>query len=257
MIVFIVGALDCAPLQRKRKTIILFLQMKNCLLVFVATVSFFFSVTLCVNSNQASETFEEYHDYVDLGLPSGILWATCNVGAINPEDYGSYFAWGETQTKTTYTCDTYKHANGDYNKLTKYCSKANYGDNGFTDNLTTLQAGDDAATAKWGSGWRTPSKAQWEELKNNTNHQWMTKNGVNGLLFTSKKNGQTLFLPAAGFRWDNELYDAGSFGLYQSRSLYTVTPDYAWHADFGSDGCDMSSSGRRDYGFSVRPVREK
>ena len=145
------------------------------------------------------------HEWVDLGLPSGTLWATCNVGASKPEGYGSYFAWGETkpQSSNTYNWNTYKYANGttrDDPKLTKYCSQSKYGDNGFTDDLTTLQSGDDPATANWGSGWRTPSKSQWDELKSNTVNQWTTKNGVAGRLFTSKKNGQSVFLPAAGGR---------------------------------------------------------
>ena len=95
------------------------------------------------------------HEYVDLGLPSGTLWATCNIGANTPEEYGDYFAWGETQTKDTYSWSTYQYANGTFwqdPQLTKYCTDANYGYNGFTDNLTTLQASDDPATANWGSG---------------------------------------------------------------------------------------------------------
>ena len=199
------------------------------------------------------------HDYVDLGLPSGTLWATCNVGASKPEDYGSYFAWGETSTKSIYDWDgsTYKYANGDYKKLTKYCNRSDYGNNGFTDNLTALQAGDDPATVNWGSGWRTPSKEQWEELLSNTTHQWTTQNGVKGRKFTSKKNGQTLFLPAAGNRCNSELMYAGSYGSFWSRSLDTDIPDYAWFLYFDSGGCDKGYGGIRNYGFSVRPVREK
>ena len=175
------------------------------------------------------------HEYVDLGLPSGTLWATCNVGASKPEGYGSYFAWGETkpQSSNTYDWSTYKYANGAYDKLTKYCSKSGYGNNGFTDDLTTLQSGDDPATANWGSGWRMPTKSQWDELLSNTTNQWTTKNGVAGRLFTSKKNGQSVFLPAAGGRWDGELYYAGSNGHYWSRSLITDIPCYAW--SFSSD----------------------
>lgn len=135
------------------------------------------------------------HEWVDLGLPSGTLWATCNIGASKPEDYGSYFAWGETSTKRTYNWSTYKYAEGAYNKLTKYCNKSNYGNNGFTDKLTTLQAGDDPATAQWGSGGRTPSKAQWEKLLSNTTRKWTTQNGKKGYLFTSKTNGNSVFCP--------------------------------------------------------------
>ena len=201
------------------------------------------------------------HEWVDLGLPSGTLWATCNVGASKPEGYGSYFAWGETkpQSSNTYNWNTYKYAIGttrDDPKLTKYCSQSKYGDNGFTDDLTTLQSGDDPATANWGSGWRTPSTSQWDELLSNTVNQWTTKNGVAGRLFTSKKNGQSVFLPAADGRWDSELHLAGSNGYYWSRSLNTDGPRYAWYLYFNSDGCNMIYIDR-DNGFSVRPVRQK
>ena len=192
------------------------------------------------------------HDYVDLGLPSGTLWATCNVGASSPEGYGNYYAWGETSTKNTYNWDTYKYANGDYDELTKYCNKSDYGNNGFTDMLTQLQSGDDAATSAWGSGWRTPSKTQWDELLENTTNKWTTQNGKKGRLFTSKKNGQTLFLPAAGSRWDDELKFAGSNGYYSS--LDTGYPDRAWYLDFDSGNCDMNGGSRRG-GFTMRPVR--
>ena len=198
------------------------------------------------------------HEYVDLGLPSGTLWATCNVGAAKPEGYGNYYAWGETkpQASNAYSWNSYKHANGSYDKLTKYCNDSKYGNNGFTDNLTTLQSGDDPAAANWGSGWRTPSKSQWDELLANTTNQWTTRNGVSGRLFTSKKNGQTLFLPAAVGRWRGELDGTGSYGYYWSRSRGTDDPDSAWYLGFNSDGCYVSRT-YRCKGFSVRPVREK
>ena len=195
------------------------------------------------------------HTYVDLGLPSGTLWATCNVGATTPEGYGDYFAWGETQTKDIYNWSTYRYSNGDSHQLTKYCNNSSYGYNGFTDNLTTLLPGDDAATANWGNGWCMPTRAQWEELYQNTTNSWTTQNGVNGRLFTAA-NGNSLFLPAAGYRWDSGLGGAGSDGLYWSRSLGTDYPDDAWGLLFHSDGCDVSSYCLRYDGFSVRPVRE-
>lgn len=195
------------------------------------------------------------HEYVDLGLPSGTLWTTCNMGATNPEDYGDYYAWGETSTKSTYKWENYKYANGDYDKLTKYCNDADYGNNGFTDNLIELQTGDDPATS-WGSGWRTPTKAQWDELLSNTTNQWTTINSVSGRLFTSKKNRQTLFLPAAGDRWGSELDGAGSGGDYWSRSLDTDGPSVAWRLYFYSGDCSVDY-GSRSRGFSVRPVLQK
>lgn len=194
------------------------------------------------------------HEYVDLGLPSGLLWATCNVGADSPEDYGDYFAWAETTTKSVYNWSTYQYCMGTATTLTKYCSNAGYGYNGYTDNLTTLQTGDDAATAQWGSGWRMPTKEEWQELLANTTNTWTTRNGVYGRLFTAT-NGNSLFLPAAGFRVEGSLYYAGSYGLYWSSSLTTGHPYGAWLLDFNSGNCYMGHY-YRSSGPSVRPVRE-
>ena len=194
------------------------------------------------------------HAYVDLGLPSGLLWATCNVGADNPEDYGDYFAWGETQPKDTYSWSTYQYCNGSYNTLTKYCDNSSYGYNGFTDNLTTLLPEDDAATANWGSDWRMPTQAEWQELLDNTTVTWTTQNGVNGRLFTAS-NGNSLFLPPAGYRFDSSLNGAGRYGYYWSSSLDTGYPCNAWRLFFSSGGYGMSDIGIRYYGHSVRPVR--
>lgn len=180
------------------------------------------------------------HTWVDLDLPSGTLWATCNVGASSPEDYGDYFAWGETTPKTIYNWDTYKYYNG--SSLTKYSGN---------DGLTVLQASDDAATANWGSGWCTPTKEQWEELYNNTSHTWTTQNGVNGELFTASY-GRSLFLPAAGCV--AELYDAGSTGYYWSSSLDTDEQVDAWSFYFDSSGSYVGLT-FRFYGHAVRPVR--
>lgn len=202
------------------------------------------------------------HEYVDLGLPSGTLWATCNIGADKPEVYGYYFAWGEIQPKTEYDGDTYKYGKrkkrlfGDDLYYTKYCNKSSYGYNGFTDNLITLESSDDAATAYWGSGWQTPSKAQWDELLANTTNQWTTKNGMEGRQLTSKKNGQTLFLPAAGYRHYSRLNDAGGLGNYWSSSLNTDYPDRAWYLYFSSHYYFfINDNGNRYNGHSVRPVR--
>ena len=192
------------------------------------------------------------HGYVDLGLPSGLLWAACNVGAENSEDYGDYFAWGETTTKSTYNWSTYQYCNGSYNTLTKYCNNSSYGYNGFTDNLTTLLPEDDAATANWGNGWRMPTQTEFQELRDNTTVTWTTQNGVKGRLFTAS-NGNSLFLPAAGYRDNSGLYYAGSSGNYWSSSLYTGSPHRAWYFYFDSGNSGVSYD-IRSGGRSVRPV---
>ena len=205
-----------------------------------------------VYGNQQSFTTDAGHGYVDLGLPSGLLWATCNVGSETPEEYGDYFAWGETQPKSTYNWSTYQYCMGSISTITKYCSNSSFGYNGFTDNLTTLLPEDDAATVNWGGNWRMPTKEEWQELYNNTTVTWATQNGVNGKLFTAS-NGNSLFLPAAGIRNDNNLDFAGVYGGYWSSSLYTVYPIDACYIIFGSD-VDEIDDIHRSEGFTVRPV---
>ena len=192
------------------------------------------------------------HEYVDLGLPSGTLWATCNVGATKPEEYGDYFSWGEIEPKGTYNWSSYKYCNGNNNTLTKYCNNSIYGNNGFTDNLTTLLFEDDAATVNWGNGWHMPTKEQWQELSDNINSTWTTLNGINGRLFTAN-NGQSLFLPAGGSHWGGELIGRGFDGDYWSKSLYIDNSRDAWYFGFSSDIYGIVNY-RRDYGPSVRPV---
>ena len=193
------------------------------------------------------------HEYVDLGLPSGTLWATCNVGANAPEEYGDYFAWGETTSKDTYNWSNYQYCNGSNNTLTKYCDNSSYGYNGFTDNLTVLEPGDDAATANWGSGWRMPTQTEMQELIDKTTVTWTQQNGVSGRLFTAA-NGNSLFLPAAGYRYNGSLNSAGSDGCYWPSSLCASYPNYALDLYFDSYECYMNINGR-SYGLSVRPVR--
>lgn len=171
------------------------------------------------------------HVWVDLGLPSGTRWATCNVGATNPEDYGDYYAWGETSTKSSYTADNYT----------------------YSSTPTTLPSSADAATANWGSGWRMPTSAEMQELIYNCTETWTTQNGVNGRLFTGP-NGNSIFLPAAGYRYDSEIYDAGYYGYYWSSSLGTDLANYAWLLYFHSSGCYMRNNYYHFNGRSVRAV---
>ena len=191
------------------------------------------------------------HEYVDLGL--SVKWATCNVGATKPEEYGDYFAWGETQPKSTYDWSTYKWCRGSYDTQTKYCTNSSYG---TVDNKTTLELSDDAARANWGGSWRMPTDAELTELREQCTWTWTTQNGVYGYKVTSKKSGYTnksIFLPAAGYRDDSSIRRAGSYGSFWSSSLVTGGPYNAWGVYFYSDNLYRYSSLRR-YGFSVRPV---
>ena len=195
------------------------------------------------------------HEYVDLGLPSGTLWATCNVGANSPEEYGDYFTWGETQPKDDYSWSTHKYCNGSLFTKTKYCINSDYG---MFDNKTELEAMDDAATANWGSDWQMPSEEQCVELvySSCTTTTWTTLNGVSGYEITSKSNGNSIFLPAAGYRIGTILFDAGSRGRYWSRSLYTGLSGYGYaHLLFFDSSGIHKGSDSRVHGLSVRPVR--
>lgn len=185
------------------------------------------------------------HSYVDLGLPSGLKWATCNVGASSPSDDGDYFAWGETQAKSSYSWSTYKWSdNGSSSSFTKYTKSSG---------LTTLESSDDAATQNWGDGWRMPTLDEYNELLNNTTNEWTTLNGVKGRKFTSKTNGAFVFFPAAGYRNDDYLSYHGSYGFYWSSSLFSSYDDYAYNLYFNSGSCDWNFDSRR-YGRSVRAV---
>lgn len=185
------------------------------------------------------------HEWVDLGLPSGTLWATCNVGASSPEEYGDYFAWGEIQPKELYDWSTYFDTNDEGNTFLKYNNEGS---------KTELDLEDDAAYRNWGEGWRMPSQEQQDELRDECTWTWTQKNGVDGYEVESKTNSCSLFLPAAGSRGEDSLYDAGSYGNYWSRSLGSGGSDIAYRLYFDSD-CIDRSNGFRYYGFSVRPVR--
>ncbi len=201
---------------------------------------------------------------IDLGLPSGTKWASCNVGASSPEEYGGYYAWGETEEKDVYNWSTYKWMNegqSSWSQINKYTfadgqtSACWYRDGTFIgDGKTTLDPEDDVATVKWGSGWQMPTCEQMEELYTQCSSEWITLNGVYGRKFTGP-NGNSIFLPAAGFRNDAGLHFAGSDGDYWSRSLYTFYSDYAYGLYFHSGGIYWSNDGYRSDGQSVRPVR--
>ena len=194
---------------------------------------------------------------VDLGLPSGTLWANMNVGADKPEDYGEYFAWGEKTPKFEYRSSNYKWYNGNGNAcLTKYCDMAECGYDGFSDDIMVLESEDDAATANWGADWCIPTEKQFKELKNNTTSEWTTQNGVKGRKFTSKTNGKSIFFPAAGYKQSRRFETLE--GYYWASTLLgrPRTPYYASNFRIDSSSGDDYSKDRLT-GCSVRPVRKK
>ena len=193
---------------------------------------------------------EGNHEWVDLGLPSGTLWATCNVGANSPEDFGDYFAWGEVSPKEVYNWSTYKWYNSSNNALTKYCTSSDYGP---VDNKTELDPEDDVAYVSWGASWRMPTQEQYLELMDKCTLEWFQRNGVNGFLVIGP-NGNTMFLPAAGFRLDDELFFYGTLGYYWSRTLYSNTTYNAHYLGFYSSSVDWCN-GDRSNGLVVRAVR--
>ena len=203
------------------------------------------------DNNGGSGGGTSFELWVDLDLPSGLLWSDRNVGAEAPEDYGNYYAWGETAPKEVYDWSTY--AFGKYDALTKYCNKVGHGLNGFMDNLTTLESSDDAAKVNFGGKARMPRDYEWQELIDNTTSTWTTRNGVYGCLFTAS-NGKSIFLPAAGYRTGSKLYGAGEYGSYWSSKMYVDDPSYALYLDFYS-GSQYVDYDFRSNGFSVRAVR--
>ena len=195
--------------------------------------------------------------YVDLRLPSGTLWAVCNVGADTPEGYGDYYAWGETQPKEVYDWNSYRYGTFTFESyvLYKYCTSKNYGLDGFVDSLTVLEPDDDVVRACWGEDWRMPTIDEWEELFQNTTCVWTALNGVDGWLFTAL-NGNSLFLPAAGYWWDSE-YNGAGLGVYWSCSLNKEFPNRAWGFHFNPYSCHLCGSSDRNRGQTVRAVRSR
>ena len=189
-------------------------------------------------------------DYVDLGL--SVKWATCNVGASSPEELGCYFAWGETTPKTEYNWSTYKWCNGSDDTMTKYCTDSDYG---TVDNKTVLDPKDDAASVNMGGSWRMPTKAEQDELRTECTWTWTSDyngTGKKGRIVVGK-NGNHIFLPAAGYRYNSDLNDAGSDGYYWSSSLNAGYSRYAYGLYFSSGDVDWGSDSRY-CGQSVRGV---
>lgn len=203
-------------------------------------------------SDYPAELSSSVAEPVNLGL--SVKWASWNVGASAPEDYGQYFSWGEVEGKWNWDWFTYKWCKDENGIFTKYINNSSYG---TVDNKTVLDSEDDAAHVNWGGNWRMPTDAEWTELRENCTWTWTTQNGVNGQLVTSNKEGYTdksIFLPAAGSLRITRLDYAGSYGFYTSSSLYT-NPCFAWFVRFNSDLVSRSGASRYD-GLSVRPVTQ-
>lgn len=174
----------------------------------------------------------KHHDYVDLGLPSGTLWATCNVGAETPEGFGEYYAWGEISTKAVY-----------------------YNNYQYTETPDVLPLQDDVANVKWGGKWRMPTLAEVKELVSLCTSSYTFINGIKGLTVTSKVNGKSIFFPRTGSYNDGLFYYSDEQGMYWSSTSEDNSLAYAlYFSDF--DGF-TSHWFNKYFGFPVRPVRTK
>ena len=218
------------------------------------TINSFISEKLKVTK----QILNKHKEYVDLGLPSGTLWAKCNIGAHEETEYGDYFAWGEIEPKKTYNWSTYKYCKGHFDDLTKYCNKSVFGHDDFTDNILQLEPSDDAAHVNMGDKWCIPTDEQFQELINNTTNEWIENyngTGINGRLFTSKDN--TLFLPATGFMYEYKHLSSNQSGTYWSSIV-----DYQQHSGdafcvyFWKDKLYLESK-ERNNGRVIRPVLNK
>lgn len=195
---------------------------------------------------------------VDLGL--SVKWASCNLGASNPEEYGGHYAWGEIEPKDHYTWTTYKYCSDPFDLiLSKYNTKEVQGP---VDDKTVLGLEDDAAYVNLGGGWHIPTHEEWTELKTKCTLVQSVSNGVKGLKVTGP-NGNSIFFPAAGDRFGPDLNNTGSLGFYWSSSLDTDNPLRAWEMDFYYDGSFGEvavevgwGTAERPGGQSVRPVTE-
>ena len=193
-------------------------------------------------------------EYVDLGLPSGTKWATMNVGASKPSDAGLYFQWGDTVGYTAEqvgTGDGQKKFDSDWNDY-KWGKSPNF--TKYTTTGATLELEDDAAHVHMGGSWHMPTPDQIQELLNNTTNTWETQDGVNGRLFTSKKDGtKSIFIPAAGYAGGGSVQSSGGRGNVWSSMLSPGNVEYGQSLYFGSDNVYLSYNRRCD-GFSVRGV---
>lgn len=224
--------------------------MKKCTFIVIVLFSTFLicGATCFDKPNQADSNHQSpnHVEWIDLNLPSGTLWCSCNIGATAPENHGDYFAWGEIKAKESYSWNNYLYSD-DNKRLTKY------NDLVLRPETINLEPIDDVANAIWGNEVHIPTETEWYELVYNTTNFWTTLNGVHGYLFISQ-NGNSVFLPAFGQYIGNNLYFVNEFGYYWSSSL--LAGHDAVVCKFGSSAIAISSSSR-EHGFPVRAVRKK
>lgn len=217
--------------------------------MLIAMVGTFIFFTSCSSDEDEPGKTPSAVKAVDLGL--SVKWASCNIGATKPEEYGNYYAWGETSTKSFYNDISYKHCTGDIEEgITKYCDDSR----GTNDNKYTLDPEDDVAHVIWGGTWRMPTKNEQDELLNKCTWTWTTLNGVNGYEVKSKLNGNSIFLPAAGYIKNEENRTITTYGEYWSSSLHSHGCDGAHSISFNEERLFGGDDGFRPYGCSVRAV---
>ena len=243
----------------------------TCKMLALAAVVMMMSVafTACSSDDNDSKPNPDAFEYVDLGLPSGTKWATCNVGAKQPKEYGDYYAWGETKSKEKYDWSTYKwmkEGEADWKHINKYTVKDNQtGADWYKklrslyefigDNKETLEDVDDVATVKLGKPWRTPTKDELQELISECNWAWINDNDKKGFEIKSRRNNNKIFMPVAGFRKDSEILSAGNVGFYMSKSIDTNNSSKCEYLNLNIVKSFISQESRC-FGYLVRPVRK-
>ena len=185
---------------------------------------------------------------VDLGLPSGTKWAVCNLGATSSYDYGNYYAWGETDSKVSFSWKNYKYSGNSSNTLTKYCTKSSYGK---VDNKTQLEPVDDRVKTDYGYYWSIPTKEDWQEL---ITHCTWSRFGND--VMVRGPNGSIILLPSAGYKDGLNTYDSGAEGYYWSTSVDEGSPDDAWFMHVKGNKPELFSYYRYQ-GRCIRPVQHK
>ena len=218
--------------------------MKKFFLLTLAVMFFGTVGDAKVNVSEDKAKSSDGVEAVDLGL--SVKWANMNVGAKKESGFGTYFAWGETQPKEYYSWKTYAWSRGDSQFLTKYST---------TDKRTQLALADDAARTNLGGEWRMPTVDEYEELIANCTWQWITKDGVNGYKVTSKKTGNSIFLPITGCRFYADIQLRGVSGIYWTSSLYTANPNKAWCLEFNVSDISVYYGNLSSNRFSGRCIR--